>query len=105
MKINNIKKLLVSGVIGLLFISCSDYLNTIPDNQVSIQDVFKRKASTEQYLANVYSYMRTEMGWSNESPWEGISDEVDVTYPDYVTALINQGSMLSSLPNSSATPS
>jgi len=95
MKINNIKKLLVSGVIGLLFISCSDYLNTIPDNQVSIQDVFKRKASTEQYLANVYSYMRTEMGWSNESPWEGISDEVDVTYPDYVTALINQGSMTS----------
>lgn len=74
--------------------SCSDFLNNdLDDNQVTIEEVFQRKNTTEEYLANVYSYMRPQNQWSNETPWTAISDELDVTYPDYVVSLINLGSL------------
>ena len=80
-------------MIGLLgaFSSCKKFLSQVPDDKLTIDDVFKKKNTTEQYLANVYAYIRTEADWNNGSPWEGLSDEIDVTYNDYPTYSMNVG--------------
>lgn len=67
--------------------SCKKFLNQVPDDKQTIDDVFKKKASTEQYLAGVYGYIR----WEND-PWKGLSDEVDITYNDDATYAMNLGS-------------
>jgi len=79
--------------IGLLCAmgSCSKFLSQVPDDKQTIDDVFKKKSTTEQYLANVYTYIRQEGDWNNGSPWEGLSDEIDVTYNDYATYSMNLG--------------
>ena len=79
--------------IGLLgaFSSCKKYLSQVPDDKLTIDDVFKKKSTTEQYLANVYNFIRSEGDWNNNSPWEGLSDEIDVTYNDYPTYSMNLG--------------
>lgn len=80
-------------MIGLLgaFPSCKKFLSQVPDDKQTIDDVFKKKSTTEQYLANVYAYIRSEGDWNNNSPWEGLSDEIDVTYNDYPTYSMNLG--------------
>src|SRR4051812_14070652 len=79
--------------IGLLgaFPSCKKFLSQVPDDKQTIDDVFKKKTTTEQYLANVNAYIRSEGDWNNNSPWEGLSDEIDVTYNDYATYSMNLG--------------
>ena len=67
--------------------SCKKFLDQVPDDKQTIDDVFKKKASTEQYLANIYAYIR----WDND-PWKGLSDEVDITYNDDATYSMNLGS-------------
>lgn len=94
MKLNNIFYAFSSLFLTLTVSSCSEFLsNNLEENQVTIEEVFKRKSTTEEYLANVYSYMRPQNQWSNETPWTSISDELDVTYPDYNVSLINLGSL------------
>ncbi len=56
----------------------------------------KKKSTTEQYLANVYGYIRSTNDWTNDngsngSPWEGLSDEMDITYNDAPTYSMNLG--------------
>jgi len=73
--------------------SCNDFLDNNPENQITMDEVFQHQKTTEEYLANVYSYIRPQNAWSNEAPWTAISDELDVTYPDYNVSLINLGSL------------
>jgi starch-binding outer membrane protein, SusD/RagB family len=71
--------------------SCKKYLSQVPDDKQTIDDVFRKKATTEQYLAGVYGYIPSNSDWNNGSPWEGLSDEIDVTYNDYPTYSMNLG--------------
>lgn len=82
---------LISVIIGV--VSCSDYLDTYPKDTLTIDEVFQNKNYTEQYLANVYNYTRTDNKWSNDAPWTGLSDELDVTYPDYSISNMNLGAL------------
>src|SRR5882762_1448254 len=92
-------KILFNGLflITLLSIgSCSKFLSQVPDDKQTIDDVFKKKSSTEQYLAGVYGYIRSQSDWindnsSNGTPWEGLSDEMDITYNDCATYSMNLG--------------
>lgn len=102
MKSNRIKyfAILLSLCFGCFLISCSDFLDADDlDDQISIEAVFRTKADTEKFLANIYRYMRTDNGWSNESVWTAISDELDVTYQDYGPNYINNGSMTAANPH------
>lgn len=76
-----------------IFTSCKkDFLGQVPDDNLSIEDVFTRKVYTEQYLANVYSYIKNESDQNTDNtPWGGLSDELDVTYNDYPTYFMNTG--------------
>jgi hypothetical protein len=74
------------------FTSCKkNFLGQVPDDKLSIEDVFKGRVTTEKFLANVYNYLPTDVNLSLDSPWEGLSDEMDVTYNDYATFSMNLG--------------
>jgi hypothetical protein len=79
--------LLLAGSL-LLTASCKKYLNTVPDNVLTIDDIFSSKTNVDAYLANIYSTMPDEMtqrftGNTNSGPWEGASDEAKFNW-DFV---------------------
>jgi hypothetical protein len=50
-------KITVFILLGLLLSSCDDFLDKQPDDMLTLDEVFARKQTTEEYLANVYSYI------------------------------------------------
>lgn len=72
--------------------ACKKFLDQVPDDKQTIDDVFKKKLESEKYLAGVYSYIKSNADWNTQSPWAGLSDEADVTYNDYPTYSMNLGS-------------
>ncbi len=69
------------------------FLDQVPNNVFTLDEVFKRRTETEKYLANVYGYVRDEANQWSGNPWLGLSDEGDVTYnrPGYPTYAMNLG--------------
>lgn len=51
-----VKLLIITIVFTLTVTSCSDYLDVVPDNTVTIEDLFKTQEETYDALAKVYSY-------------------------------------------------
>lgn len=76
-----------------LITSCNDYLNTMPDNIQTIDAIFKKRSSTEMYLANIYKYLRCEINYGGTGAFTSMSDELDVTYADYWVSNFNLGAM------------
>lgn len=70
-----------------------DFLDQVPDDRLTIEKVFQQLNPSEQYLANVYSYIKDETYLTGSAPWIGLSDEGDITYdrPGYLTFLMNIG--------------
>src|SRR5690606_12781876 len=90
------KTLIYSIIIIILTtaVSCQkDFLDQVPDDRLTIEQVFQRLETSEEYLGNVYSYIKDETQITNNAPWIGLSDEGDITYdrPGYLTFLINIG--------------
>ncbi|WP_205686972.1 RagB/SusD family nutrient uptake outer membrane protein [Chitinophaga rhizosphaerae] len=56
-----------------------DFLNQVPDDRITIEQVFKRRKYSEEYLANIYNTLPND-AYRNTSPWEGMSDDADITY-------------------------
>jgi len=97
-KMKTIYTILIGGVFmaSTLCISCQKgFLDQVPDDRLTIEQVFQRRQLTEEYLANIYNYIRDEsMQWNNVSnPWLGTSDEGDITYvrSTHPTAYMNIG--------------
>lgn len=84
-------KIALCSVLALPLVSCEDFFDNEPDNISTMEEVFAHRQSTLEFLANTYSYIRPPYCWSNETLWAGISDEIDVTYPDYEISKINLG--------------
>lgn len=84
-------KLSLCALLALPLTSCEDFFDNEPDNTDTLEEVFARRKSTLEFLANVYSYIRPPYCWSNETLWAGVSDEIDVTYTDYEISKINLG--------------
>ncbi|GAP73295.1 RagB/SusD domain-containing protein [Candidatus Symbiothrix dinenymphae] len=61
------------------FPSCTDYLDVVPDNVVTLEDVFSRKTEAWNALAKIYSYMpkddRANSSWF-------LGNEYMVSYPN-----------------------
>ncbi|UCS92121.1 RagB/SusD family nutrient uptake outer membrane protein [Echinicola marina] len=56
-----------------------DFLDQVPDDIMTLEEVFNRKDLSESYLANVYNYLRDEAHRTNNTPWDVISDDIDVS--------------------------
>ncbi|WP_025763032.1 RagB/SusD family nutrient uptake outer membrane protein [Dyadobacter tibetensis] len=75
--------------------SCSeDFLNQVPNDRLTIDQVFQRREESERYLYGVYSYIRDESNQWNSNPWMGGSDEADMTWArgGYNSYFMNIGS-------------
>lgn len=69
------------GVTLLAATSCQKhFLDQVPDDELTIDQVFQRKDLSEQYLANVYNYLMDFTPNTTGNPWVGLSDETDITY-------------------------
>src|SRR3954453_18973305 len=64
----------------LLSGSCKKYLNTVPDDVLTIDDIFSNKKNVDKYLANIYNNLPDEFtqrftGYANSGAWTAASDE------------------------------
>lgn len=67
--------------------SCSKYLDQVPDDVLTIDDIFQSRSNTENFLANVYNTLPNELtqrfNGSSENrsgPWTAGSDEAKYTW-------------------------
>ena len=84
------KSLVLISVTLVTFSSCKKYLDQVPNDRITIDEVFQKKAASEQYLANVYNYVDDYTTAYNGSPWIGNSDNLDVTWSKYPTYPLGQ---------------
>jgi starch-binding outer membrane protein, SusD/RagB family len=81
------KKIIVLTFLpALLFLSsCKKYLETVPDNILTIEDVFKTRTNVVRYLGNIYQALPNEFNqrfanFENAGNWTGASDEGKYTW-------------------------
>lgn len=71
--------------------SCKKYFEQVPDDRITIEEVFQKKGPSEDYLANVYSYIQDQASQYNGVPWAGNSDEIEVAWARYIMFKMNIG--------------
>ncbi|MGZ3839193.1 MAG: RagB/SusD family nutrient uptake outer membrane protein [Flavisolibacter sp.] len=96
------KRLIIIGVSSFLLInlwSCKKgYLDQVPQDRTTIEQVFAHKNTVDNFLANVYSYVRDEsdqrfIGGTHEGgPWTGASDEAEYDWSFVGSNYMNVGS-------------
>ncbi len=93
------KKISIYAVAVLLTVSnyvCKKFLDKVPDDRLTFEQMYERRATVDQALANVYSTMpdqnqeRSASGSGNIGPWTAASDEADYTLPNF-TENVNTG--------------
>lgn len=72
---------------------CKKYLDQVPNDRITIEQVFQKKGPSEQYLANIYSYIPDESESENNNPWLGNADEADITWSKYDIYQLNLGNI------------
>ncbi|QNA42708.1 RagB/SusD family nutrient uptake outer membrane protein [Lacibacter sediminis] len=91
------KKILsISLIMALVSLgSCKKYLDTVPDNILTIDDVFKTRTNVIRYIGNIYQAMPNEFnqrfsGFENSGNWTGASDEGKYTWDFNYSTNINK---------------
>ncbi|MBC6111545.1 RagB/SusD family nutrient uptake outer membrane protein [Pedobacter fastidiosus] len=93
------KKILIYTVGALLIVGnygCKKFLNQVPDDRLTFDQLYQRKSTVDQALANVYSTLpdqnqdRSASASGNIGPWTAASDEADYTLPNF-TENVNTG--------------
>ncbi|WP_106832085.1 RagB/SusD family nutrient uptake outer membrane protein [Parabacteroides pacaensis] len=84
---------------SIFFSSCESYLSHYMGDQMTIEEVFSKKETTEQYLAKVYSYLPNEI----RAVWEAMTGCSDEAYYSWTTGQMfqnqNNGSWSPALPD------
>ena len=88
----NITKYILISACTLMLNSCDAYLDKQPDDAMTMEMIFQKRASTQKYLVNVFSYMIDESHTAQNTPWLGASDEACITYIDRGYCFMNNGS-------------
>src|SRR5690625_2783807 len=80
---NNIQhKIIALLICSFIFISTScqkDFLNQVPDDRLTLEEVFNRRKLSEEWLAGTYNFIRDEAHRTNNTPWDVLSDDNDVS--------------------------
>lgn len=81
---------------ALLFSCSDDYLDQVPDDRLTFEETFSRKSTVEQYLANAYSQIPSELAQryttsNNSGPWTGGSDEAEYVWGFHMGNFLNIG--------------
>src|SRR5690606_41933176 len=56
-----------------------DFFDQVPDDILTIEEIFNRRDLSEEWLAGVYNQIRDEAHRTNNTPWDVISDDADVS--------------------------
>lgn len=72
------------------------FLDQVPDDRLTVEDIFKFRNTTENFLNNVYSAIPDEAAQRfvttrNSGPWTGASDEADYNYSFVTSNNLNLG--------------
>ena len=94
------------GMLSLFFVttltSCSDYFDQVPDDRLSLEEIFKTRDGALKYLSNVYTFLPDEFNqrqvhetslYRTPGPWTGASDETEWTSSGNKAKLINNNSI------------
>ena len=92
----NLKYIILLGIAFAEFSCQKKFLSQVPNDKLTIDQVFQRKDLSEEYLAHVYSYIPVDVAYPLYDPWEGLSDEADIIFNrpgsnDYATYQMNLG--------------
>ena len=93
MKHNILKIIILVFCLTAMFTSCSKYLDQVPNDRITMDEVFQKESLSEQFLANVYSYILDEGDPIHNDPFIGCSDEVDFTWSGNSNYQVNVGNM------------
>jgi len=81
----------------LLNTGCKKYLDQVPNDRITIEQVFQKKGPSQQYLANIYSYVDDiSQQWdygNTHNPWIGNCDEADLTWSKFPLYSLNIGNI------------
>jgi hypothetical protein len=78
---------------GISNTGCKKFLDQVPNDRITIEEVFRKKASSEQFLANVYSVIPDESNAIDGYPMVGASDEADLTWSGGPNYPVNIGNL------------
>jgi len=92
--------LILAAVMALGVTSCKKYLDQVPDDVLTIDDIFKSKTNTDNFLANLYYLLPNEheqrfTGNENSGAWYAASDESKYTWSFNYTNDMNVGAWAS----------
>ena len=63
----------------LALFSCKDFLDQVPSDRLTLDQVFNTRSYSEEYLATVYSY-RLDESCTSYNTSDGCSDDIDISY-------------------------
>jgi len=80
----------------LMSVSCSDYLNKTPDEDMTLDMVFTNQEWTDQFLAHIYSWCPNEANFADDggawrNPFVGGCDEMEIAFGGAFSHDINSG--------------
>lgn len=93
--------LIIAAALAIGASSCKKYLDQVPDDVLTMEDIFKSKRNTDNFLAGVYWSLPNEFrqrftGNQISGAWTGASDESKYTWSFNYTNNMNLGSWTSS---------
>jgi starch-binding outer membrane protein, SusD/RagB family len=76
---------------------CKKFLDTVPNDRLTLDEVFKNRETADKFLRNIYSYIPREktqrwVGNYNSGPWTGASDEAEYLWGFVESNAMNIGS-------------
>lgn len=85
MKIKKIIYILLGCATLTSMSSCEKYLSQVPDDVLTVEDIFKSKDNTDKFLANIYNVLPNELTQrfaanENSGVWTASSDEAKYTW-------------------------
>ena len=92
------------SIISLFFVitSCSNYFDQIPEDRLSLKEVFQTRDGALGYLAGVYTYLPDEFNqrqvhetalYRTPGPWTAASDETEYVLADNKAKMINNNTI------------
>lgn len=94
--IRNIVKWVAFILISLPLVSCDDYLNKTPDEDLTLEDVFANRFYARSFLSHIYTWIPTESNFADDTgawrnPFVGGCDEMEIAYGGAYSHEINSG--------------
>ena len=64
---------------GMLLSGCKGFLDQVPSDRLTLEQIFAKRGYSEDFLASIYAYRLDESRTSYSNP-DGCSDDIDISY-------------------------